>query len=193
MSQMLVIAKKFKEILKPEHRNTVWRCPKEYLLATVKTVRKCVKPEGRSPRTNIKSWSERFGHTGKAAVQEQQVELLRSQSVQQECAGLCTGAAGCHSNNCFISPFFTEKVCKQVINPSNRVKHTVQLKSTRYFCSFFPFMSLKSWTRKGFSSYLCKRSKIKAMTFTTRTRIEQTTRRKKKICLVHMESTLTAG
>lgn len=55
MSQMLVIAKKFKEILKPEHRNTVWKCPKEYLLATVKTVRKCVKPKGRSPRTNIKS------------------------------------------------------------------------------------------------------------------------------------------
>lgn len=46
--QMLVIAKKFKEFLNPEHQNT------EYLLTRVKIVLKFVKPEGRSPRITIK-------------------------------------------------------------------------------------------------------------------------------------------
>lgn len=52
---------------------------------------KFVRPEGRSARINVKLRGEGFGHAGQAAVQEQQMELLCSQSVQQDVPGCAQG------------------------------------------------------------------------------------------------------
>lgn len=158
VSKMLVIAKKFKEILNPEHQNTVSWYPKEYLLTRAKTVLKFVKPEGRSPRINVKLWGERFA--------------LRNSRWSCCVAKVCSPSAqGCAQGLLGLKQLFYLTI---LYGTGMQTGHEPQQLCDAY-CStqinrlfFFKQMSLKSWTRKVFSPILHKWSKIKAMTFTNR-------------------------
>lgn len=54
VSQMLVIAKKFKEILNPEHQNTVWRVSQGVSSHKSKNCVKMCQARGKKPKNHYK-------------------------------------------------------------------------------------------------------------------------------------------